>query len=204
MFRTMGTRDKRVDAYIKKSADFARPILCRLRETVHEGCPEVEETIKWGFPFFLYHGMLCYMASFKQHCAFGFWRGRLVVDKADSSYEAMGQFGRVTSMKDVPPKRVLLKCIKDAMRLKQEVAKPAARSKPRLQKELNIPPYFTAALKKNRKALATFEGFSYSKRKDYVEWVAEARTDETRERRLETSIEWLAEGKSRNWKYEKC
>lgn len=199
----MATRDKRVDAYIKKSADFARPILCQLRETVHEGCPDIEETIKWGFPFFLYNGMLCYMASFKQHCAFGFWRGRLVVDKSESSDKAMGQFGRITSMKDLPPKRIVLKWIKCAMRLKEERTSPAARSKPKLQKQLKVPAYFTVALKKNRKALATFDEFPYSKRKDYVEWVAEAKTDETRERRLKTSIEWLAEGKSRNWKYEK-
>jgi uncharacterized protein YdeI (YjbR/CyaY-like superfamily) len=199
----MGSKDKRVDAYIDKSAEFARPILRELRDIVHEACPEAEETIKWGFPHFDYKGMLCSMAAFKQHCAFGFWKSELVL-RDNKSPDAMGQFGRLTSVKDLPTRRVLIGYIKKAQELNDAGIK-AARPKPRAEKkELVVPEYFTAALKKNKKALATFEGFPYSHKKEYVQWVTEAKTDETRQRRLATSVEWLAEGKSRNWKYENC
>ena len=202
----MAIRDKRVDAYIAKSADFAQPILRHVRKIVHEGCPEVEETIKWGFPHFDYKGMMCGMASFKQHCALGFWKGKLILDgKSNKSVDAMGQFGRITSLKDLPSKKVLLGYVKKAKQLNDDGVKVPKRAKPSSEKkELVVPDYFTAALKKNKKAQVTFEGFPYSKKKDYVDWVTEAKTDETRERRLQTSAKWLAEGKGRNWKYEKC
>ncbi len=200
----MGTKYKRVDAYIVKSADFAQPILHELRRIVHEGCPEAEEEIKWGSPSFMYKGILCGMAAFKQHCAFGFWKGSLIVNGKENNLDAMGQFGRITSLKDLPPKRVLLGYVKKAKQLNDDGVK-APRAKPQGgEKKLTVPDYFTAVLKKNKKALATFEAFSYSKKKDYVEWLTEAKTDETRQRRLQTSVEWLAEGKSRNWKYERC
>jgi hypothetical protein len=201
----MGTRDKRVDAYIAKSAEFARPILAHVREIVHEGCPGVEETIKWGFPHFDYKGMMCGMAAFKQHCALTFWKqSKLAVDGAqEKSKEAMGQFGRIMSTKDLPSKRVLLGYVRKAAELNEHGIKAERPKKSAGKKELVIPDYFTAALKKNKKALATFEAFPYSRKKDYVEWVTEAKTDETRNKRLATSVEWLAEGKSRNWKYER-
>lgn len=202
----MGSRDKRIDAYIAKSADFAQPILRYLREVVHEGCPEVEETIKWSFPHFMYKGMLCSMAGFKEHCAFGFWKGNLILDSASNkSDDAMGQFGRITSLKDLPPKSVLLGYIKKARQLHDDGVKAPKKPKPRGEKkELVVPDYFLKAVKKNKKALATFEGFSYSHKKEYVEWVTEAKTDETRNRRLQTTVEWLEQGKARNWKYERC
>jgi uncharacterized protein YdeI (YjbR/CyaY-like superfamily) len=202
----MGKRDPRVDAYIEKSADFAQPILREIRELIHQGCPEVEETMKWSFPHFMYKGVFCGMASFKQHCTFGFWKGSLVLDTTDNkSVDGMGQFGRITSVRDLPSKKVMLQYLKKAKQLNDDGVKAPSRSAPRKEKkELVIPSFFTAAVKKNKKALATFEAFPYSKKKDYVEWVTEAKTDETRERRLQTSIEWLAEGKSRNWKYERC
>ncbi len=202
----MGTRDKRIDAYIAKSADFAQPILRELREVIHEGCPEVEETMKWSFPHFMYKGMLCSMASFKEHCAFGFWKGSLIVNgKENKAVDGMGQFGRISSLKELPAKRVLLGYIKKAVQLNDEGVKAPAWSKPKTgNKDLKVPDYFLASVKKNKKALTAFEGFPYSKKKEYVDWVTEAKTEETRERRLETSVEWLAEGKSRNWKYEKC
>ncbi len=201
----MPTKDKRVDAYIAKAAPFAQPILRDIRAIVHEGCPDVSETIKWGMPSFDHKGMLCGMAAFKQHCAFGFWKGKLIVDaKENKSVDAMGQFGCITSMKDLPPRKKLLGYVKKAVELndagvtiKRKVTKPGT-------KKVTVPPYFLAAVKKNKAALATFQGFPYSKQKDYVEWVTEAKTDETRQRRLETSVVWLAEGKSRMWKYEKC
>jgi uncharacterized protein YdeI (YjbR/CyaY-like superfamily) len=200
----MGKKDKRVDGYITKSAEFAQPILRELRDIAHEGCPELEETMKWSMPFFMYKGMLCHMASFKQHCAFGFWKGSLIVDgKNDKSEDAMGQLGRITSLKDLPPRKTLVGYVKKAKELHDAGLKPSAKPKGP-KKELVIPSYFIAAVKKNKKALATFEGFPYSHKKEYVQWVTEAKTDETRDRRLATTVEWLAEGKSRNWKYENC
>ena len=201
----MGKRDQRVDAYIAKSADFARPILTHIREVVHDACPEVEETMKWSFPHFMYEGMLCSMASFKEHCAFGFWKGGLIIDKSGRSVEqAMGQFGRLTSVADLPSKKVLSGYIKEAMRLNEEGVKTPARARTKPKKELAVPADVAAALKKNRKAAATFDGLSPSHRREYVEWITEAKTDETRARRLETALEWMAEGKSRNWKYVKA
>ncbi len=202
----MPSKDKRIDAYIAKSAEFARPILTFLREVVHEGCPEVQETIKWGMPHFEHKGIMCGMASFKEHCAFGFWKGSLVIDaKEMKSVDAMGQFGRITSLKELPPKKILVGYVKKAAELNEAGIKNPARVKQRTEKkELVVPEYFTVAVKKNKKALATFDGFPYSKKKDYVEWVTEAKTDETRDRRLKTAIEWMAEGKARNWKYERC
>ena len=201
----MGTKDKRVDTYIAKSAGFAKPILQYLRELVHEGCPQAEETIKWSFPHFMYKGMFCSMAAFKQHCAFHFWQGGLVLDpQHNKSDEAMGQFGRITSIEDLPPRRVLLGYIKKAVQNKDAGVKPARPKKSAEKKELVVPNYFTAALKKNKKAQTTFDNFPYSHKKEYVEWITEAKTEETRTRRLQTTLEWLAEGKSRNWKYEKC
>jgi len=201
----MGTRDKRIDAYIAKSAEFARPILTYLRDIVHEGCPEVQETIKWGFPNFDYKGIMCGLAAFKEHCAFGFWKGSLIFDpKENKNMDAMGQFGRITSFRDLPSKKTLIGYVKKARQLNDDGVKvPRKITPPEKKKDLEVPDYFTAALKKNKKALATFEGFPYSKKKDYVEWVTEAKTDETREKRLKTSVEWMAEGKGRNWKYEK-
>ena len=197
----MGTRDKRVDAYIARSADFARPILEHVRDIVHEGCPEVEETIKWGFPNFQYKGMLCNMAAFKEHCTFGFWKASLVLDAADRrSDEAMGQLGRIARISDLPARKKLVAYVKKAKELNDagvKVAKRAAKSKPALEPPADL----LAALKKNKKALATFEKFSPSRKREYIEWIVEAKTDETRQRRLAQAVEWMAEGKPRNWKY---
>src|SRR3954451_2816346 len=200
----MGKKDPRVDAYIEKSADFARPILRKLRKLVHAGCPDVEETMKWQFPHFMYHGILCSMAAFKEHCSFGFWKGRVMktlqgYTKAD---KAMGRYGRITSLDDLPNDKVLLEQIKEAARLNAEGVKtPKAPAKPK--KPLRIPSYFGLALKKNAKALATFENLSPSHKREYIEWITEAKTTATREKRIASAMEWLAEGKSRNWKYER-
>lgn len=200
----MGTRDPRIDAYIVRSADFARPILEQLRETVHAACPEVEETMKWSMPHFMYGGgILCGMASFKAHCTFGFWQGAAILGDAARSGEAMGQLGRITSPRDLPSKKVLTGWIRSAMALRDGGAKtPAARRRPAPRKELAAPDWFMAALKKNPRALATFQAFSPSARREYVEWVTEAKGEETRAKRLATAVEWMAAGKKRNWKYE--
>ena len=200
----MGSRDKRVDAYIAKSADFAKPILERVRELMHKHCPEADETIKWGFPHFDYTGgIFCGVAAFKAHCAFGFWLGSLMNIDGKSN-EAMGQFGCIRSLKDLPGEREFARLIKEAMKLHDAGAKPPARAKPPADRKLTVPDYFMAALNKSKKALATFEGFSYSKKKEYVEWVIEAKTEPTRDKRLAQAVEWMAEGKVRNWKYVNC
>jgi uncharacterized protein YdeI (YjbR/CyaY-like superfamily) len=201
----MGTRDARVDAYIAKSAEFARPILTHLREVVHAACPGVEETMKWSFPHFMYKGMLCSMASFKGHCAFGFWKGALIVGDGDGGAEkAMGQFGRITSLSDLPSKKVLGGYIKEAMKLNEAGVKAPARSKPKATKELVVPDDLAVALRGNQPARAAFEAFSPSHKREYVAWITEAKTEATRARRLSTAIEWMAEGKPRNWKYMDC
>jgi uncharacterized protein YdeI (YjbR/CyaY-like superfamily) len=149
--------------------------------------------------------MLCHMAAFKQHCAFGFWKGSLVVgDGGSEASEAMGQFGRLTSVADLPPDDVLAGYVREAMRLNEEGVKPPARAKPAEKKELAVPADLTAALQANPAALEHFERFSPSKRKEYVEWITEAKSDATRSKRLGTAVEWIAEGKARHWKYEKC
>lgn len=205
----MGTKDKRVDAYIAKAQPFFQPILKHLRKLVHQGCPEVEETIKWSFASFDYKGPFCSMASFKQHAVFGFWKSKLLKDpkgylgeRFSHGGEAMGNLGRITRLDDLPPDNIIIDFIKQAKTLNDDGIKLPARPK-REKKELIIPEYFLAAVKKNKKAFATFEAFSYSHKKEYVEWVTEAKTEETRIRRLETAIDWMAQGRSRNWKYEK-
>lgn len=197
----MGKRDPRVDAYIAKSAPFAKPILEHIRETVHSACPAVEETIKWGFPHFDYKGMLCSMASFKAHCAFGFWKASLLLDENSRSDEAMGQMGRVTSISELPPKRDLVRLVKAAAKLNDEGVAIERVRKPK--PALDNPEDLVAALAKNRKARTVFDEFTPGKRREYIEWLDEAKTDATRKSRLAQAIEWIAEGKSRNWKYMK-
>ena len=199
----MGARDSRIDAYIERSAPFARPILEYLRGVVHEACPDVQETMKWSSPFFDYRGTLCSMAAFKEHTVFGFWKGSLVLDdRTARAQEAAGHLGRITAIADLPPKKTLIGYIRKAMRLNEQAVQPARPPK-HARKPLKVPPYFMAALNRDKKALATFEGFPPGQKRDYVEWVTEAKADETRARRLATAVEWMAEGKPRNWKYMK-
>jgi uncharacterized protein YdeI (YjbR/CyaY-like superfamily) len=201
----MGKKDPRVDAYIAKSADFAKPILNHLRSLVHEACPEVEEEWKWSFPNFMYKGMFCSMASFKEHCAFGFWKSSLIVDKnGQSAEQAMGQFGRLTKLSDLPSKKVMIEYIKLAKKLNDDGVKAPTRAKPKVPRELVVPDDLAQALKRNKAAQATFDKFSPSNKREYVDWITEAKTEATRSRRLETAIEWMAEGKTRNWKYMNC
>lgn len=201
----MGKRDARIDEYISKSADFAKPVLIHLRELVHKTCPDVEETMKWSFPHFDYKGMLCHMASFKQHCAFGFWKAELMKDKTlmqnAKSESAMGHLGKITSLKDLPSDKKLISYIKEAVKLNDDGVKLPPRKKS--ETETTVPDYFIKALKKNKKAFNTFDNFSPSHKKEYIEWITEAKTEETRNRRIITAIEWMTEGKSRNWKYMK-
>jgi uncharacterized protein YdeI (YjbR/CyaY-like superfamily) len=199
----MGKKDPRVTAYIEKAQPFARPILKKLRALVHETCPKAEETLKWSMPTFLYEGeMLCGMASFKEHATFGFWKGSLVLDDKGRKFEdAMGQFGRLASVADLPAKGVLAGYIRKAMKLNEDGVKVARTSK---RVAAKVPADLAAALARNRKAAATFAAFPPSARYEYIEWITEAKQEATRARRLSTTIEWLAEGKRRHWKYENC
>jgi len=200
----MPTADPRVEAYIDKSRDFAKPILKHIRKLVHEACPETIETMKWSFPHFDYKGMLCSMAAFKEHCAFGFWKQSLLEQSAfPAEKTAMGSFGRITSVKDLPDDKTMKKLIADAVKLNDDGVK-IARTVSKEKKELVVPDILLEALASNDSAAETFNNFPYSKKKEYVEWITEAKTDATRDKRLGTTIEWLAEGKARNWKYEKC
>jgi uncharacterized protein YdeI (YjbR/CyaY-like superfamily) len=206
----MGKTDKRIDDYIEKAESFAKPILRHLRALVHEANPDVQETIKWGFASFDYKGTYCSMASFKQHVVFGFWKSDLLNDpdgylqkRSNQGGEAMGNLGRITKMEDLPPDGVLKDFIIQAKKLNDDGIKMPARPKPP-KTELIIPDYFTAALQTNANAMEVFENFSYSAKKEYVVWITEAKTEKTRLERLNTAVEWISEGKIRNWKYLKC
>lgn len=197
--------DKRVDAYIAKAQPFAKPILRHLRELVHEVCPDCEETMKWSFPHFDYQGqMMCSMAAFKKHAAFNLWKAALLDDPKDllSTDEAMGHLGKLTSIDDLPSDRDIKRFIAQAMKLNEKgktVAKPKAASRP----ELPVPDELAKALKRNAIARKAFAAFPPSQRREYNEWITEAKTDATREKRIAMAIEWISEGKSRNWKYKK-
>jgi len=199
----MGNKNPRIDAYIAKSKDFAKPILKHFRELVHKACPDVEETIKWGVPSYDYKGPYCMSPAFKEHCAIVFWKAQLMKDPilvANAKSEAaMGHLRKIKSLKDLPKDKVLISYLKEAAKLNKEGVKLPPRSK--AKKELAVPEVFLKALKKNRKASETFKNFSLSKKKDYVDWITEAKTDKTRKKRIATSIAWLAEEKPRNWKY---
>jgi uncharacterized protein YdeI (YjbR/CyaY-like superfamily) len=199
----MPDKDPRIDAYIEKSADFAKPVLTHIRKIVHKASPKITETVKWGMPAFEYKGMVCGMAAFKEHCTFGFWKHSLLdYDGFSDEKTAMGSFGRMTSKKDLPPDETLIKLVQQAVELNEKGVK-VERKKP-AAKEIAVPDNLAAALKKNKAAQKTFDNFPPSCRKEYVQWITEAKTDATREKRLATTIEWLSEGKRRNWKYENC
>jgi uncharacterized protein YdeI (YjbR/CyaY-like superfamily) len=199
----MGTRDPRIDAYIEKSAPFARPVLTHLRELVHATIPEVQEDLKWSMPSFMYKGILCGFAAFKEHAAFNLWKHALIVG-GDRPDDAMGSFGRITSLADLPPDDVIAGYLREAKRLNDEGIKVPKREKPAEEKkETAVPDDLVAALEPNPVALEHFQGFSPSKRKEYVEWITGAKTDATRAKRLGTAVEWIAEGKGLNWRYER-
>lgn len=202
----MAATDPRVDEYIRKAAEFARPILQHLRQLIHKTCPGVTETVKWSMPFFEYEGaLLCNMSAFKQHCALGFWNASLLKDPKGVLHlrdkNSMGHLDRITSLKDLPPDKVLAALIKEAAVLNEKGVKKPARTAKGPRPELPVPPALAAALKKNKKAAEIFAGFPPSHRREYIEWITEAKTDETRDKRVATTVEWLLEGKSRNWKY---
>lgn len=204
----------KVDAYIQKAQPFAQPILTHIRKIVHKGCPQIEETIKWSRPFFEYKGnILCNMAAFKQHCSMGFWgqeiAGILREARLVSDGDGMGSFGKITRIDDLPSEKEIVGWVKQAVQFvdsgtytspisaRRTLAKPA-------RPALETPAEFTAALKKSRKAAAEFAKFSQSCKREYIEWIADAKREETREKRIAQAVEWIEEGKQRNWKYQNC
>lgn len=205
----MGKPDKRIDEYIAKIPGFAKPVLRHLRKQIHKTCPGVEENIKWGAPSFEYKGMLCGFAAFKNHAAFWFWKAALMKDHSvllgRESKTAMGNLGKITSVKDLPIDSQLNKWIKEAKKLNDDGVKLDKKINPKhSKKEYKIPLYFKKELDKNKAAKNTYDNFSPSHKREYLEWITEAKTGETRMRRMKTAIEWLNEGKSRNWKYKNC
>jgi uncharacterized protein YdeI (YjbR/CyaY-like superfamily) len=198
--------DTRIDAYIEKSAEFAKPILIHIRQVAHEASEEICETIKWGFPHFDHQGTVCFMSSFKEHCAFGFWKSSLLRDAQGilqkEAGEAMGQFGKIKSISDLPQDDVLIDYIREAIILNKE-GKKVPKKEAAKQSVPETPSYLLDALNKHLQAKLVFENFSNSHRKEYIMWLEEAKTEATRKKRLETALDWIAEGKGRNWKYER-
>ncbi len=202
----------KVDAYCAKVQPFAQPIVAHLRGLVHKACPEVEETIKWSRPFFQYRGaILCNMSAFKEHCSFGFWGeeiGAVLREAAVLKEGGMGSLGRITSVADLPSDKQMLGWIRQAAAFVdsgQYTSPIAARHKVVKQKpSLDTPAEFKTALQRNKKAAAVFAAFSPSCKREYVEWIVEAKRQETRDKRIATAVEWIAAGKQRNWKYQNC
>jgi uncharacterized protein YdeI (YjbR/CyaY-like superfamily) len=202
----MAKKDNRVDQYIAKSPEYAKPILMHIRDLVHKTCPDIQETIKWGMPSFDYKGPFFSMAAFKNHAVFGFWKASLMKDPVlmenAKSESAMGHSGKLTSLKDLSSDKTMIAYLKEAMKLNDDGIKLPPR-KPTAKKDIVVPDYMTKALAKNKKAQTAFDIFSPSHKREYIEWITEAKTEETRDKRIAMMLEWLDEGKSRNWKYMK-
>jgi uncharacterized protein YdeI (YjbR/CyaY-like superfamily) len=200
--------DERIDAYIGKSAPFAQPILEYIRQLVHAASPLITENVKWGMPFFEYKGPVCMMAAFKQHCAFGFWKASRLDDPNHllnpGEDAAAGSFGRVYTLADLPAEEAIKDFILQAIKINESGVKtPAIKKSPAEKKPLEVPDYFLTLLEEHPKAKETYEKFSPSHKKEYVEWIVDAKTDATREKRLAQAMEMMSEGKSRMWKYQK-
>jgi len=195
--------DPRIDAYIAKAAPFAQPILSHIRKRVHAVLPEVEETVKWSMPAYTLGGKIVLItASFKAHMALNFWRGQELRGESANA-DAMGQFGKIRSPDDLPPDAELDRLIREAADLAASAPAPRKlKHEPKPPAELH--PEFAKALEGNAKAKAVLDGFPPSARREYVDWIAEAKQDATRAKRIADAVEWLAEGKRRHWKYESC
>lgn len=200
----MGRRDARITGYVDAAAPFARPILRHLRGLIHKACPDVEETIKWGMPHFTLGGILCSMAAFKAHCAFGFWlHDELLRENGPGRRESMGSFGRITSVDDLPSDRTLLSLIGKAAALTRAGVRKKAPPKPARRAPVRVPAPLASALAANPRAEANFDAMAYSHRKEYSRWIAEAKRPETIARRVADAVAWLEEGKHRHWRSER-
>jgi uncharacterized protein YdeI (YjbR/CyaY-like superfamily) len=195
--------DSRVDEYIKNAQPFAQPILRHIRELMHKGCPDLTEGMKWGMPFFEYHGVIASMAAFKEHAVFGFWKEDLIpgMKQYIKEKEAMGSWGRITSLEGIPPDNEIIAFVKVAAKLNEQgVKSPKRKPKPVV---VNMHDDFMKVIKANKKALETYENFSPSNKRDYAVWINDAKTDETRKSRMQKAVQWMSEGKPRMWKYMK-
>lgn len=198
----MSKRDPRVDAYIAKAPDFARPVLSHVRALVHQARPDIEETMKWSVPHFEHRGVLCGMAAFRQHCNIILWKGALI--PGGKGRDEKGNFRNVTSLADLPSDKSMVALFKEAARLNEDgVKRPPRKRATGAGKPLPLPAELVSALARNRKAAAAFEKFPPSHKREYARWIAEAKGEDTRQRRVKSAIEWIAAGKSRNWKYER-
>jgi hypothetical protein len=197
----LATKDRRVDAYIAKAPEFAKPILNHLRALAHKACPCIEETLKWRMPHFSHKGILFGVGAFNHHCSVHFWKGKSILE-GDLRAEGFGNLGKITNVSELPDSKKLLRYIKKAVDLNEKgVQKRVVKT---AKKRLVVPAYFRAALSRNKKAQATFDNFSYSHKKEYVTWITEAKREETRQKRIKTALQWLAQGKPQNWKYLNC
>jgi len=199
----METYDPRQDEYIAKAADFAQPILIHLRQLIHDTVPEIQETMKWSMPFFDLKGPVCQMAAFKQHCTFGLWKGALLPDPDNllEKSNSMGHFRRITSLADLPADEILMQYIREAVELNKQGIK-VVKLKSTIKPPLVVPDYFATLLKENPQAETQFNAFSNSHKKEYVEWITDAKTEGTRQKRMLTAIEWMSQGRSRHWKHQ--
>lgn len=204
---------RQIDAYIADAPEFAQPILTHLRSLVHKASPEIEEDIKWRQPFFLHRGsLLCFMAAFKQHCSFGFWGGEMGAvmkqdgrEGEDGAKGSRGAFGRITSVADLPSNKEMMGYIKQAIAFTETAVDTPKSAKTRKPKpEVEPPAEFVLAMKQREGAAEAFATLSPSCRREYVNWILEAKRAETKERRIQTAVQWITEGKSLNWKYENC
>lgn len=203
----MSHYDPRIDNYIMKSAEFAIPILDFWREMVHIACPDVKETMKWSMPFFEYNNYnVCNMAAFKYHCAFHFWLASKMEDRdkvfrqGDDS-NAMGQLGKIKTLEDLPSEEQIIRLIQEAMSLIDQGVRITKDPIAKVLAEVVVPDYFKAEIEQDELAMETFKKFSASQQKEYVNWVTEAKSEATRQKRMTQAVEWMAEGKTRNWKY---
>jgi len=203
----MARLDRRVDAKFSQAPDFAQPIIQLLRKAIHQACPEVQETLKWGMPAFEYQGLLAIVGIFKSHCSLVLWKHQLLAEKfpelAEIANPSTGKFGRLTKRSDLPSQAKLNQYLKFAVALNAEGVRVPKRRKA-TRPVPTLPPEFKAALRRHKVAAQTFEKLSPSCQRDYVNWIADPKREETRAKRIATSIEWLAAGKKRNWKYSSC
>lgn len=196
-----------IDKYITEATDFAQPILNHLRQLIFTADPEMEEAIKWRQPCYSQNGLVCAMAAFKQHVNFTFFEGKHLIDKhgvfGDSNNQNLSAF-KLKSIDELPADNILISYIQQAIAYNQSAEKPKKTKAKKDKAELIIPRELAEALAQNTKASEHFDNFSYSKQNDYIEWISSAKRDTTRQKRLATAIEWISEGKGRNWKYENC
>jgi uncharacterized protein YdeI (YjbR/CyaY-like superfamily) len=206
--KNAGSFDPRVDAYINKAAAFAQPVLTHVRELVHKTLPDIQEDIKWSMPFFLYQGQIFgYLAAFKAHCSFDLVGAAIREVLKKDGFEgdnSMGSLGKITSFKDLPSDKVLTGYIRQAATFIENGSKTMSRTRKSARPAPELPSEFAAALKKSKTATKVWSNFSPSAQREYTDWITEAKRDETKQKRIAQAIEWIAEGKQRNWKYQNC